>query len=74
MFVGYIYIKYGKILFSKLSFIKIKKVKPNVKNKISTVDLILDKLKLKGWDGLTDEEKTILYKASKEKQSHDSIN
>ena len=74
MFVGYIYIKYGKILFSKLSFIKIKKVKLNVKNKISKVDLILDKLKLKGWDGLTDEEKTILYKASKEKQSHDSIN
>ena len=74
MLVGYIYIKYGKILFSKLSFIKIKKVNPSVKNKINKVDLILDKLKLKGWDGLTDEEKTILYKASKEKQRHDSIN
>ena len=74
MLVGYIYIKYGKILFSKLSFIKIKKVNPNIKNKINEVDLILDKLKLKGWDGLTDEEKTILYKASKEKQRHDSIN
>ena len=61
-------------MFSKLSFIKIKKVNPNIKNKINEVDLILDKLKLKGWDGLTDEEKTILYKASKEKQRHDSIN
>ena len=71
MLVGYIYIKYGKFLLSKLSFIKIKKVNPSVKNKINKVDLILDKLKLKGWDGLTDEEKTILYKASKEKQRHD---
>ena len=40
---------------------------------INDIDKILDKLKLEGWDGLTDSEKSKLYKASKEKQQ-DTIN
>jgi len=77
MFVGYLYLKFGKQIFSKISFIKIKKVKPKTQteeNSMNNIDIILDKLKLDGWDGLTDNEKSQLYKASKEKEDHNSIN
>ena len=77
MFVGYLYLKFGNKFFSNIPFIKIKKVKKKSTNNQETtsdVDLILDKLKLEGWDGLTDDEKTQLYKASKKKQDHHSIN
>ena len=77
MFVGYLYLKFGKNAFSFIPFIKIKKVKKNIDTDepISTnIDIILDKLKLKGWEGLTEAEKSQLYKASKQKQKHNSIN
>ena len=77
MFVGYLYLKFGKNIFSFIPFIKIKKVKQNTDTDepIATdIDIILDKLKLKGWEGLSDLEKSQLYKASKDKQKHNSIN
>ena len=74
MLIGYIYLKYGRKLLSKIFFIKVKKIDRDKTNKISDVDLILDKLKLKGWEGLDENEKSILYKASKDKQKYDSIN
>ena len=43
-----------------------KKVKPKTQTEeksINNIDIILDKLKLDGWDGLTDNEKSQLYKA-----------
>ena len=77
MFVGYLYLKFGKQFFSKISFIKIKKVTPKTQNEEkyeNNIDIILDKLKLEGWDGLTNNEKSQLYKASKEKEGHNSVN
>ena len=70
MCAGYLYLKFGRFIIPKIRFIKKKKVK--VVN-INDIDKILDKLKLEGWDGLTDSEKSKLYKASKEKQQ-DTIN
>jgi membrane associated rhomboid family serine protease len=77
MFVGYLYLKFGKQIFYKVPFIRIKRVKTKTQNEeISTgnIDIILDKLKLEGWDGLTEDEKSKLYQASKEKEEHHSIN
>ncbi len=74
MLIGYFYLKYGKKFLSKISFIKVKKIKKKKVIKINDVDLILDKLKLKGWEGLDENEKSILYKASKDKQKHNSVN
>lgn len=77
MLVGYLYIKFGKQIFSKISFIKIRKVKNKIKNgrdTINDIDAILDKLKIEGWNGLTESEKSKLYTASKQKQKHNSIN
>ena len=45
MFVGYLYLKFGKNIFSFIPFIKIKKVKKNIDTDepISTsIDIILD--------------------------------
>ena len=75
MFVGYLYLRYEKKILSSIPFIKIKKVKNKVQNEnVNNIDIILDKLKLEGWDGLTDDEKSQLYRASKEKQKHNTIN
>ncbi len=77
MLAGYLYIKFGKQIFSKIPFIKIRKIKNKIKNEkdtISDIDTILDKLKIEGWNGLTENEKSQLYIASKEKQKHNSIN
>tara|TARA_Y100001960_G_scaffold331932_1_gene430673 strand:+ start:4864 stop:5655 length:792 start_codon:yes stop_codon:yes gene_type:complete len=77
MLVGYLYIKFGKQIFSKIPFIKVKRVSNKTKNTqeiINDIDTILDKLKLEGWDGLSDDEKSKLYRASQEKKKHDSIN
>lgn len=77
MFVGYLYIRFEKQLFTYIPFIKIKKAKDKVIKEEFTsnkIDIILDKLKLEGWDGLTDDEKSQLYRASREKQKQNSIN
>ena len=77
MFVGYLYLKFGKQIFSKVPFIRIKRVKTKTQNEETStgnIDIILDKLKLEGWDGLTEDEKSKLYQASKEKEEHHSIN
>lgn len=72
MCTGYLYLRFGRLITPKIRFIKKKKEKRKVVN-INDIDKILDKLKLDGWDGLTDSEKSKLYKASKEKQQ-DTIN
>ena len=72
MCAGYLYLKFGRFIIPKIRFIKKKKEKRKVVS-INDIDKILDKLKLGGWDGLTDSEKSKLYKASKEKQQ-DTIN
>ena len=47
----------------------------NTKQKSTdNVDKILDKLKVEGWDGLTEIEKATLFKASKEKQKNQHLN
>ena len=69
---GFLYLKFGRFISPKIRFIKKKKEKRKVVS-INNIDKILDKLKLEGWDGLTDSEKSKLYKASKEKQQ-DTIN
>ena len=69
---GFLYLKFGRFLSPKIRFIKKKKEKNKIVN-INDVDKILDKLKLKGWDYLTDREKAKLYDASKQKQQ-DTIN
>ena len=77
MFVGYLYMKFGKQFFEKISFIKVRRVKNSIDNQRdieNDIDIILDKLKLEGWDGLSDQEKSQLYKASKEKKEHDTLN
>jgi len=77
MFVGYLYLRFEKQILSKIPFIKIKKVKyknPKKGSTINNIDIILDKLKTEGWNGLTEDEKTQLYKASKQKQKNTSIN
>ena len=76
MFVGYLYLRFGKQIISFIPFIKIKKIQATNKETTteSHIDIILDKLKLEGWEGLTDDEKSQLYRASKEKQKHNTIN
>jgi len=77
MFVGYLSIRFGKQFFTYIPFIKIKKAKHKTQKEecaSNDINIILDKLKLEGWDGLTDDEKSQLYKASKEKQKQNSIN
>ena len=79
MFFGYIYLKFGDKLFgNKFSFIKIKKVPKDKKghpaSDINNIDEILDKLKLEGWDGLTENEKSRLFQASKDRKNNHHIN
>jgi len=79
MFIGFLYLKFGdiflKALFSKLN-IKINKTsqKKHKQEPQRDVDHILDKLKLDGWDSLTEKEKTILFQASKKRRDNHHIN
>ena len=80
MFIGYIYLRFGHYIFnyfSKLLKIKITK-KPKSSNttqkSTDNVDKILDKLKIEGWEGLTEVEKATLFQASKEKQKNQHLN
>ena len=80
MFFGFIYLRFGPYIFKYFSKIfKIKVIKKpkssNTKQKSTdNVDKILDKLKVEGWDGLTELEKATLFKASKEKQKNQHLN
>ena len=79
MFFGYVYLKFGfQLLGEKFSFIKIKRVSKNKKTQpnpdVNNIDNILDKLKLEGWDGLTDDEKGQLFQASKDRKKNHHIN
>ena len=80
MFIGYIHLKFGSYLFNSFSnFFKIKIIKKskysNIKKKTTgNVDKILDKLKIEGWEGLSEEEKAKLFQASKEKQKNQHLN
>ena len=89
MLMGFLYLEYKnkKILhmigmshmfesFVKIFKIKIHKGTKSQKHtkKTTNIDKILDKLKIEGWDGLTEEEKTQLFQASKEKQKNQHIN
>ena len=48
--------------------------KTKLKDDIDNVDLILDKLKQDGWDGLSENEKSILFQASKKRNKDHHIN
>jgi 2-iminoacetate synthase ThiH len=75
MLFGFLYLRYYKLIKQKLSFIKIRKVKNKLdKTSKINVDDILDKLKIKGWNGLTEGEKAILFSASKKNHKHDHLN
>ena len=73
MLIGFIYLKFGNQIIKKLPFIKIrKKSKPN--SEVESVDLILDKLKREGWNGLNEKEKSKLFQASKKRNQDQHIN
>ena len=75
MFIGFIYLLFSEGKIYNFSFIKVrKKKKSHPENDIDYVDKILDKLKLKGWNGLTDDEKSVLFKASKERKNNQHLN
>ena len=76
MLVGFLYLKFGHNIFQSLSFIKIRKVSKTNKEDIALkkVDDILDKLKVEGWDGLSDKEKSILFQASKQRRDDKHLN
>ena len=67
MLIGFLYLKW-KNLFKIIPKIKIHDTTSHIiekkKNK-DEIDIILDKLKISGWDGLSDTEKTQLFDASK---------
>ena len=73
MLIGFLYLKFGHKILNKLPFIKIRK-KTKLKDDIDNVDLILDKLKQDGWDGLSENEKSILFQASKKRNKDHHIN
>jgi len=73
MLIGFLYLKYGHHFIKRLPFIKIrKKSKPD--DEVDNVDLILDKLKQQGWQGLSENEKSILFQASKKRNEDHHIN
>ena len=73
MLIGFIYLKFGNQIIKKLPFIKIrKKSQPN--SEVESVDLILDKLKREGWNGLNEKEKSKLFQASKKRNQDQHIN
>ena len=80
MLIGYLYLKFSAKflkLFFNLFQIKIKKKTKSQskrKNKIKNIDKILDKLKLEGWEGLDEREKSTLFEASKKKKQNHHIN
>ena len=73
MLIGFLYLKFGHQILNRLPFIKIRK-KTKLKDDIDNVDLILDKLKQDGWDGLSENEKSILFQASKKRNKDHHIN
>ena len=73
MLIGFLYLKFGYKILNRLPFIKIRK-KTKLKDDIDNVDLILDKLKQDGWDGLSENEKSILFQASKKRNKDHHIN
>ena len=73
MLIGFLYLKFGRKILNRLPFIKIRK-KTKLKDDIDNVDLILDKLKQDGWDGLSENEKSILFQASKKRNKDHHIN
>lgn len=75
MFIGFLYLKFGHHLFKKLSFIKIRNISNQKKStEIDNVNSILDKLKIEGWDGLTEKEKSALFQESKKRNQDQHIN
>ena len=63
--------------FNNFSFIKIKKISRGIKNTKEnnhTVDQILDKIKKSGWEGLTEQEKSILFQASQKRRQNNHLN
>jgi len=75
MFIGFLYLKFGHQMLKQLPFIKIKKTSNTNKNiDVNAVDDILDKLKIKGWDGLSEQEKSTLFQASKKRNQDHHIN
>ena len=73
MLIGFLYLKFGHKILNILPFIKIRK-NTKLKDEIDNVDLILDKLKQDGWDGLSENEKSILFQASKKRNKDHHIN
>ena len=73
MLIGFLYLKFGHKILNILPFIKIRK-NTKLKDEIDNVDLILDKLKQDGWDGLSENEKSILFQASKKRNQDHHIN
>ncbi len=72
MLIGFIYLKYGHQILNFLPFIKIKKSENKNQNiPLNNIDDILDKLKIEGWDGLSDKEKSILFQESKKRNQED---
>jgi membrane associated rhomboid family serine protease len=72
MLIGFLYLKFGHQILKSLPFIKIKKAEnPNQNISLNNIDDILDKLKIEGWDGLSDKEKSILFQESKKRNQED---
>tara|TARA_B100000029_G_scaffold502807_1_gene578705 strand:+ start:172 stop:975 length:804 start_codon:yes stop_codon:yes gene_type:complete len=79
MFMAFIYLHFGNKFFNNLPFIKMRKVASSPIEKTNSIDdeqinLILDKLKDQGWDGLDEEEKAILFQASQERRKNNHLN
>ena len=72
MLIGFLYLKFGHQILKSLPFIKIKKAENQNQNiSLNNIDDILDKLKIEGWDGLSDKEKSILFQESKKRNQED---
>jgi len=75
MLIGFLYLKYGHHFLKYLPFFKIRKVSNTNKDiEVNTVDDILDKLKIEGWDNLSEQEKSILFQASKKRNQDHHVN
>ena len=75
MLFGFIYLKFGHHFLQYIPFIKIRKTS-NINHDLNTndVDNILDKLKIDGWNGLSEQEKSILFKESQKRNKDYHIN
>ncbi len=75
MLIGFIYLKFGHYFLKNIPFIKVRNIsKTQPKSNDDTVDSILDKLKSEGWEGLSEKEKSILFKESKKRNQDQHIN